>query len=101
MYLYVYYTRILYIHTVGPIFLFTNWLTCLLICVSDRSSCIGVCVHVRVEGRELPGVGALAICICRCVCHGGPCAYGGGGRPGCGASLALATSCGKSSNSIL
>ena len=31
---------------------------------------VGVCAGMRGEGRELPGVGALAIFICRWVCHG-------------------------------
>ena len=46
-----------------------NWLTCLLRCVSDPSI-VGVCANVRGEWRELPDVGALAICNCRWVCHG-------------------------------
>ena len=49
------------------------------------------------EGRELSGVGVLAIVICRRVCHGVRGAYRGD-SPGCCASLALGTSCGKSSN---
>ena len=47
----------------------------------------------------MTGVGELAICICRWVCH--EVRVPMGGSPGCGASLALGTSCGKSSNSIL
>ena len=31
---------------------------------------VGVCARVRGEGRELPGMGALTIFLCRCVCHG-------------------------------
>ena len=31
---------------------------------------VGVFARVRCEGRELPGVGALAIFLCRYVCHG-------------------------------
>ena len=44
-------------------------------------------------------MGALTISICRRVCHGVRGGHGGDG-PGCGASLALGTSCGKSSNSM-
>ena len=50
-------------------------------------------------GRELSGVGALTISICRRVCHvmeSGVAMEG----PGFGASLALGTSCGQSSNSL-
>ena len=50
-------------------------------------------------GRELSGVGALTISICRRVCHGVRGGHGGDG-PGFGASLALGTSCGQSSNSL-
>ena len=46
--------------------------------------------RVRDEGRELPGVGALAIVRCRYVCHGVRVPMGDG--PGCYASLALGTS---------
>ena len=48
-------------------------------------------------GRELSGVGALTISICRRVCHG---VRVGGDGPGFGASLALGTRCGQSSNSL-
>ena len=50
-------------------------------------------------GRELSGVGALTISICRRVCNGVRGGHGGDG-PGFGASLALGTSCGQSSNSL-
>ena len=50
-------------------------------------------------GRELSGVGALTISICRRVCHGVRGGHGGDG-PGFGASLAVGTSCGQSSNSL-
>ena len=59
---------------------------------------VGVFARVRGEGRELPGVGALAIFLCRYVCHGVRVPMGDG--PGCCASLALGTNCGKSSNPI-
>ena len=36
--------------------------------MTSHSSC--ACARVWSEGQELPGVGALAICICRWVCHG-------------------------------
>ena len=52
-----------------------------------------------VGGRELSDVGALTISICRRVCHGVRGGHGGDG-PGFGASLALGTSCGQSSNSL-
>ena len=52
-----------------------------------------------VGGRKLSGVGALTISICRRVCHGVRGGHGGDG-PGFGASLALGTSCGQSSNSL-
>ena len=42
---------------------------------------------VRGEGRELPRVGALAICLCRYICHGVRVPIGDG--PGCCASLLL------------
>ena len=51
--------------------------------------------RVRGEGRERLGVGALAISICRRVCHGVRDAHRGDSL-GWGASLALGTSCGKS-----
>ena len=44
-------------------------------------------------------MGALTIYICRRVCHGVRGGHGGDG-PGFGASLALGTSCGQSSNSL-
>ena len=44
-------------------------------------------------------MGALPISICRRVCHGVRGGHGGDG-PGFGASLALGTSCGQSSNSL-
>ena len=59
---------------------------------------VRMCV-VGGRGRELSGVGALTISICRRVCHGVRGGHGGGG-PGFGASLALGTSCGQSSNSL-
>ena len=37
---------------------------------SYPTALVGVFARVRGEGRELPGVGALAICLCRYVCHG-------------------------------
>ena len=40
---------------------------------------VGVFARVRGEGRELLGVGALAICLCRYVCHGVRVPMGGGG----------------------
>ena len=50
-------------------------------------------------GRERSGVGALTISFCRRVCHGVRGGHGGDGPAG-GASLALGTSCGQSSNSM-
>ena len=44
-------------------------------------------------------MGALTISICRRVCHGVRGGHGGDGPAG-GASLALGTSCGQSSNSM-
>ena len=55
-----------------------------------------VSVHVRSEGRELPGMGASAIFICLRVCHGVRGAYSGI-VPG-GVRVWL---CGQSSNSIV
>ena len=57
---------------------------------------VGVCARVQSEGRELPGVGALAFCLCRWGCRAVRVPMGDG--PGRDASLALGTSCGKSSN---
>ena len=54
---------------------------------------VGVCARVRGEGRELPGVGALATFLCRWVCH--EVRVPMGDSPGCGVGLALGTSCDK------
>ena len=49
----------------------------------------------------MPAVGALAIFIYKSMgLSRSPGAYRGGDSPGCGVSLALGTSCGKSSNSL-
>ena len=66
--------------------------------ITDRSGSLCACAWWG-AGRELSGVGALTIYICRRVCHGVRGGHGGDG-PGFGASLALGTSCGQSSNSL-
>ena len=55
---------------------------------------VGVRERMRGEGRELPGMGALAIFICRWVCRRVRVPIGGD-SPECGANLALGTSWGK------
>ena len=71
----------------------------LLFFITDRSGSLCACAWWGGGGRELSGVGALTISICRRVCRGVRGGHGGDG-PGFGASLALGTSCGQSSNSL-
>ena len=80
--------------TIKPFFIFFLF----FFLITDRSGSLCACAWWG-GGRELSGVGALTISICRRVCHGVRGGHGGDG-PGFGASLALGTSCGQSSNSL-
>ena len=56
---------------------------------------VAVCARVRSEGRELPGVGALATFLFFVDGFATRSGFLWGDSPGCVVSLALGTSCGK------